>query len=79
MDLFNVCILNLFVFCVQFLLYRMPCRNCEVGELCGVIMHGGAVTFCDPYGPRELVSLLLIGQIGVQCQSGTNHVFLFSK
>ncbi|XP_018421935.1 PREDICTED: reelin-like, partial [Nanorana parkeri] len=33
-----------------------PCRNCEVGELCGVIMHGAAVTFCDPYGPRELLT-----------------------
>lgn len=37
----------------------MPCRNCEVGELCGVIMHGGAVTFCDPYGPRELLTTSL--------------------
>uniref|UniRef100_A0A8C3JBP3 Reelin n=1 Tax=Calidris pygmaea TaxID=425635 RepID=A0A8C3JBP3_9CHAR len=32
------------------------CSNCEVGEQCGVIMHGSAVTFCEPYGPRELVS-----------------------
>ncbi|PKU41760.1 reelihypothetical protein [Limosa lapponica baueri] len=31
------------------------CSNCEVGEQCGVIMHGSAVTFCEPYGPRELV------------------------
>uniref|UniRef100_A0A670J7Z4 Reelin n=1 Tax=Podarcis muralis TaxID=64176 RepID=A0A670J7Z4_PODMU len=32
------------------------CSNCEVGDQCGVIMHGSAVTFCEPYGPRELVS-----------------------
>uniref|UniRef100_A0A8C3JDS8 Reelin n=1 Tax=Calidris pygmaea TaxID=425635 RepID=A0A8C3JDS8_9CHAR len=32
------------------------CSNCEVGEQCGVIMHGSAVTFCEPYGPRELTT-----------------------
>ncbi|XP_025025138.1 reelin-like, partial [Python bivittatus] len=32
------------------------CSNCEVGEQCGVIMHGNAVTFCEPYGPRELTT-----------------------
>lgn len=35
---------------------RSECSNCEVGGHCGVIMHGNAATFCDPYGPRELVS-----------------------
>lgn len=35
---------------------RSECSNCEVGEHCGVIMHGNAATFCQPYGPRELVS-----------------------
>lgn len=34
---------------------RYECSSCEVGEQCGVIMHGNAVTFCEPYGPRELV------------------------
>ncbi|MEE6481362.1 hypothetical protein FKM82_012840 [Ascaphus truei] len=34
----------------------LPCSNCEVGEQCGVIMHGRAVTFCDPYGPRALIT-----------------------
>uniref|UniRef100_A0A670J5G4 Reelin n=1 Tax=Podarcis muralis TaxID=64176 RepID=A0A670J5G4_PODMU len=32
------------------------CSNCEVGDQCGVIMHGSAVTFCEPYGPRELTT-----------------------
>ncbi|KAJ7407130.1 hypothetical protein WISP_128431 [Willisornis vidua] len=32
------------------------CSSCEVGEHCGVIMHGNAVTFCEPYGPRELTT-----------------------
>ncbi|KAM4036706.1 reelin isoform 2-T2 [Anomaloglossus baeobatrachus] len=36
-----------------------PCKNCEVGELCGAIMHGSAVTFCDPYGPREITTTSL--------------------
>lgn len=35
---------------------RSECSNCEVGGHCGVIMHGNAATFCEPYGPRELVS-----------------------
>lgn len=35
----------------------MECNNCETGEQCGAIMHGNAVTFCEPYGPRELVSM----------------------
>lgn len=35
---------------------RSECSNCEVGQHCGVIMHGNAATFCEPYGPRELVS-----------------------
>ncbi|KAL0619767.1 Zinc finger protein, partial [Plecturocebus cupreus] len=34
--------------------YRVECNNCETGEQCGAIMHGNAVTFCEPYGPREL-------------------------
>ncbi|RLW02011.1 hypothetical protein DV515_00007528 [Chloebia gouldiae] len=32
------------------------CSNCEVGGHCGVIMHGNAATFCEPYGPRELTT-----------------------
>ncbi|KAG7257596.1 hypothetical protein CRUP_033541 [Coryphaenoides rupestris] len=24
------------------------CNNCAVGEHCGVLMHGRAVTFCEP-------------------------------
>uniref|UniRef100_A0A8C3L3N6 Reelin n=1 Tax=Chrysolophus pictus TaxID=9089 RepID=A0A8C3L3N6_CHRPC len=36
------------------------CSNCEIGEQCGVIMHGRAITFCEPYGPRELVSALQV-------------------
>ncbi|KAF7246760.1 Reelin [Varanus komodoensis] len=32
------------------------CSNCDVGDQCGVIMHGSAVTFCEPYGPRELTT-----------------------
>uniref|UniRef100_A0A671T1G7 Reelin n=1 Tax=Sinocyclocheilus anshuiensis TaxID=1608454 RepID=A0A671T1G7_9TELE len=31
------------------------CSNCEVGEQCGALMHGKAVTFCEPFGQRELV------------------------
>ncbi|NXS29928.1 RELN protein, partial [Pomatostomus ruficeps] len=34
----------------------LECSNCEVGEHCGVIMHGNAATFCEPYGPRELTT-----------------------
>ncbi|KAE8616335.1 hypothetical protein XENTR_v10008776 [Xenopus tropicalis] len=48
----------------------LQCRNCEVGEQCGVIMHSGAVTFCDPYGPRELIS--------VQMNTTTASVLQFS-
>lgn len=36
---------------------RAACNNCEIGDQCGAIMQGNAVTFCEPYGPRELVSL----------------------
>lgn len=36
--------------------YRSECSNCEVGEQCGVLMHGRAATFCEPFGERELVS-----------------------
>uniref|UniRef100_A0A3B3TAH0 Reelin n=1 Tax=Paramormyrops kingsleyae TaxID=1676925 RepID=A0A3B3TAH0_9TELE len=32
------------------------CSACEVGERCGVLMHGRAVTFCDPLGQRELIT-----------------------
>ncbi|XP_048861285.1 reelin-like [Brienomyrus brachyistius] len=32
------------------------CSGCEVGERCGVLMHGRAVTFCDPLGQRELIT-----------------------
>ncbi|KAF6086334.1 hypothetical protein HJG60_008502 [Phyllostomus discolor] len=34
----------------------VECSNCETGEQCGAIMHGNAVTFCEPYGPRELIT-----------------------
>ncbi|KAJ8778616.1 hypothetical protein J1605_013293, partial [Eschrichtius robustus] len=34
----------------------VECNNCETGEQCGAIMHGNAVTFCEPYGPRELIT-----------------------
>ncbi|XP_071271970.1 reelin-like [Salvelinus alpinus] len=33
--------------------------NGEVGEQCGVLMHGRAVTFCEPFGERELISVPL--------------------
>lgn len=36
--------------------YRSECSNCEVGEQCGVLMHGRAATFCEPFGERELVT-----------------------
>lgn len=52
---FLVSILNMF--CSS---YRSECSNCEIGEQCGVIMHGSAITFCEPYGPRELVSALQV-------------------
>uniref|UniRef100_A0A3Q3J4K3 Reelin n=1 Tax=Monopterus albus TaxID=43700 RepID=A0A3Q3J4K3_MONAL len=32
------------------------CSNCAVGEQCGVLMYGRAVTFCEPFGERELVT-----------------------
>ncbi|XP_043944459.1 reelin isoform X3 [Protopterus annectens] len=35
------------------------CNNCEVGEQCGVIMHRRAITFCEPYGPRQLTTVAL--------------------
>ncbi|XP_057204020.1 reelin isoform X1 [Triplophysa rosa] len=35
------------------------CSNCEVGEQCGVLMHGKAVMFCEPFGPRELTTVAL--------------------
>uniref|UniRef100_H3BXG0 Reelin n=1 Tax=Tetraodon nigroviridis TaxID=99883 RepID=H3BXG0_TETNG len=35
------------------------CTNCAVGEQCGVLMHGRAVTFCEPLGERELVTVPL--------------------
>lgn len=38
---------------------RSECSNCEVGEQCGVLMHGRAVTFCEPFGERELVTDML--------------------
>uniref|UniRef100_A0A3B3ZQN9 Reelin n=1 Tax=Periophthalmus magnuspinnatus TaxID=409849 RepID=A0A3B3ZQN9_9GOBI len=34
------------------------CTNCDVGEQCGVLMHGRAVTFCEPFGERELVTAM---------------------
>lgn len=40
-------------------LHRSECSNCEVGEQCGVLMHGRAVTFCEPFGERELVTAML--------------------
>uniref|UniRef100_A0A3B3ZR84 Reelin n=1 Tax=Periophthalmus magnuspinnatus TaxID=409849 RepID=A0A3B3ZR84_9GOBI len=35
------------------------CTNCDVGEQCGVLMHGRAVTFCEPFGERELSTVPL--------------------
>nr|XP_023990380.1 reelin-like [Salvelinus alpinus] len=35
------------------------CSNCEVGEQCGVLMHGRAVTFCEPFRERELTTVPL--------------------
>uniref|UniRef100_A0A8C2J5L3 Reelin n=1 Tax=Cyprinus carpio TaxID=7962 RepID=A0A8C2J5L3_CYPCA len=35
------------------------CSNCEVGEQCGVLMHGRAVTFCEPFGQRQLTTVAL--------------------
>ncbi|MED6232504.1 hypothetical protein ATANTOWER_031377, partial [Ataeniobius toweri] len=35
------------------------CSNCEVGEQCGVLMHGRAVTFCEHFGERELTTVPL--------------------
>lgn len=35
--------------------HRSECTNCAVGEQCGVLMHGRALTFCEPVGERELV------------------------
>ncbi|XP_016393771.1 reelin-like [Sinocyclocheilus rhinocerous] len=35
------------------------CSNCEVGEQCGALMHGKAVTFCEPFGQRELTTVAL--------------------
>uniref|UniRef100_A0A3Q2DRU9 Reelin n=1 Tax=Cyprinodon variegatus TaxID=28743 RepID=A0A3Q2DRU9_CYPVA len=34
------------------------CSNCEVGDQCGVLMHGRAVTFCEHFGERELVTTM---------------------
>uniref|UniRef100_A0A4W3ITL7 Reelin n=1 Tax=Callorhinchus milii TaxID=7868 RepID=A0A4W3ITL7_CALMI len=33
--------------------------HCAVGGQCGSIMHGHAVSFCEPYGARELTTVLL--------------------
>ncbi|KAI1888402.1 hypothetical protein AGOR_G00184780 [Albula goreensis] len=35
------------------------CSNCEVGEQCGVLIHGRSVTFCEAFGQRELTTLPL--------------------
>ncbi|XP_072551813.1 reelin-like isoform X2 [Salminus brasiliensis] len=35
------------------------CSNCVVGEQCGVLLHGKAVTFCEPFGKRELTTVAL--------------------
>ncbi|MCI4379295.1 hypothetical protein PGIGA_G00226400 [Pangasianodon gigas] len=35
------------------------CSNCEVGEQCGVLLYGKAVTFCEPFGERELITVAL--------------------
>ncbi|KAL6479145.1 hypothetical protein MHYP_G00125780 [Metynnis hypsauchen] len=35
------------------------CSNCEVGTQCGVLLHGKAVTFCEPLGQRELTTVSL--------------------
>ncbi|XP_051890268.1 reelin isoform X1 [Pristis pectinata] len=35
------------------------CSHCIVGDQCGIIMHGNAITFCEPYGPRELTTVML--------------------
>ncbi|XP_023204313.1 reelin isoform X1 [Xiphophorus maculatus] len=35
------------------------CSNCEVGEQCGVLLHGRAVTFCEHFGERELTTVPL--------------------
>uniref|UniRef100_A0AAR2ITR7 Reelin n=1 Tax=Pygocentrus nattereri TaxID=42514 RepID=A0AAR2ITR7_PYGNA len=35
------------------------CSNCEVGAQCGVLLHGKAVTFCEPLGQRELTTVAL--------------------
>ncbi|XP_039625794.1 reelin isoform X1 [Polypterus senegalus] len=35
------------------------CSGCELGERCGGIMHGAAVSFCEPLGRRELVTVPL--------------------
>ncbi|XP_062860161.1 reelin [Trichomycterus rosablanca] len=35
------------------------CSNCRVGEQCGVLLHGKAVTFCERLGQRELISVAL--------------------
>uniref|UniRef100_A0A4W3JKV5 Reelin n=1 Tax=Callorhinchus milii TaxID=7868 RepID=A0A4W3JKV5_CALMI len=35
------------------------CSHCAVGGQCGSIMHGHAVSFCEPYGARELTTVLL--------------------
>lgn len=64
--------------------YRVECSNCETGEQCGAIMHGNAVTFCEPYGPRELVSrcyLCALFQIHclywslLLCSSGSDEIY----
>uniref|UniRef100_A0A3Q2U7U2 Reelin n=1 Tax=Fundulus heteroclitus TaxID=8078 RepID=A0A3Q2U7U2_FUNHE len=38
---------------------RSECSNCEVGEQCGVLMHGRGVTFCEHFGERELTTVPL--------------------
>ncbi|XP_058243950.1 reelin isoform X2 [Hemibagrus wyckioides] len=35
------------------------CSNCEVGEQCGMLMYGKAITFCEPFGERELITVAL--------------------
>lgn len=44
-----------FIVVTHFPPHRSECSNCEVGEQCGVLMYGRAVTFCEPFGGRELV------------------------
>src|SRR4029434_7152349 len=62
---------------------RSECSNCEVGEQCGVLMHGRMVTFCEPFGQRDLVKTHCYAQAHTHTYTHKHtthtHCFLYTS